>query len=135
MIIISSGVCHSHWITGLSIKSLEDIDNPVNPAHMSSSSSQESFTMGLMTIIGPVVDTVDTSVKEVFDSQVGCVCLRWKRRMWCGIFQNTMPEHCLQHSLTRKLLSRHSFSMTSGERIVFRRRHLSIRLEHQLRST
>eukprot|EP00729_Bicosta_minor_P020489 gene20489-30447_t len=25
--------------------------------------------MGLMTIIGPVVDTVDTSVKEVFDSQ------------------------------------------------------------------
>lgn len=83
-----------HWITGLPIiyQEFRSIDNPVNPAHMSSSSSQESFTMGLMTIIGPVVDTVDTSVKEVFDSQVGCVCLRWKRRMWCGIFQNTIAR-------------------------------------------
>lgn len=32
--------------------------------------SGEAFTMGLMTMIGPVVDTVDASVKAVFDSQV-----------------------------------------------------------------
>ena len=38
---------------------------------MSEAASGEAFTMGLMTMIGPVVDTVDASVKEVFDSQVG----------------------------------------------------------------
>ena len=37
---------------------------------MSEGCAGEKFAVGLMTMIGPVVDTVDASVRQVFESQV-----------------------------------------------------------------